>query len=619
MQLKSGSVRLHSAGATTAQCAPAPTARTRVGCVPALEATRTTGFRAPIQSEGVRRLHIANVVAPERAVTSAQGVYTSLDDSTKKLGKPRVVVLGSGWGAMGFVKALPRNIRDSYEVIVVSPRNYFLYTPLLPAVATGTMEERSIVEPVRYLINGKGDFYEALCKDIDVERKELMCCFPADAGFPEACFKIQYDVLVVAVGCVNNTFGIKGVQQYCNFFKSIEDANALRSRVSECFERASLPATPEEERKKLLSFVVVGGGPTGVEVAAELYDMIHDDLRKVYPSLIEDVQIQIIELMDHVLSTYDRAISIYTADQFKRAGIKLVLNSRVASVSDGVVNVVNKANETNEIKFGACVWATGVAMNPLIKAMQSKLPGQNHFRSILTDEKLCVLGSKGSIYAIGDAATIYQPKALEHADELFVKADKNKDDQLSLDELRDMLKEASGQFSHLAEHAQFLNGKAGMSRWGGMVAKAISGNQNSSNPMSTLSDDNTVSRDQFKELLTKIDSGLRALPATAQVAKQQGDYLASLFAANKITGQPETTVIKPEQPMFKYSHKGSAAYVGSDKAVFDVPQVGPLMGSGAGVLWKGFETYSQFSFRNQCLVASDWVRTKIFGRDLSRV
>lgn len=75
-----------------------------------------------------------------------------------------------------------------------------------------------------------------------------------------------------------------------------------------------------QERKKLLSFVVVGGGPTGVEVAAELYDMIHDDLRKLYPNLIKDVSINIVELMDHVLSTYDRAISKYTAEQFGRTG-----------------------------------------------------------------------------------------------------------------------------------------------------------------------------------------------------------------------------------------------------------------------------------------------------------
>eukprot|EP00878_Enallax_costatus_P042699 GHUV01050146.1.p1 GENE.GHUV01050146.1~~GHUV01050146.1.p1 ORF type:complete len:222 (+),score=80.95 GHUV01050146.1:935-1600(+) len=203
---------------------------------------------------------------------------------------------------------------------MVSPRNYFLYTPLLPAVAVGTMEERSIVEPVRNLVQGKGDYYEAVCKTIDPVKKELVACFPKDAGLDEACFKIKYDMLIVGVGSVNNTFGIKGVQEYCQFFKSIEDANNLRRRISECFERAALPYTMEEERKKLLSFVICGGGPTGVEVAAEIHDMIFDDLKEHYPGLMKDVKIRVIELMDYVLSTYDRKIGEFTAQQFERAG-----------------------------------------------------------------------------------------------------------------------------------------------------------------------------------------------------------------------------------------------------------------------------------------------------------
>eukprot|EP00889_Picochlorum_renovo_P004962 jgi/Picre1/31992/NNA_007340.t1 len=171
-------------------------------------------------------------------------------------GKQRVVVLGSGWAAMSFIKAWDASLSSKYELVLVSPRNYFVYTPLLPAMCAGTVEERSIVEPC---------------------------------------------------GCVNNTFGVQGVEEYTTFFKTVEDAARLRLRVSECFERAALPATSKEERQKLLSFVIVGGGPTGVEVAAELYDLIENDLSKLYPDIVDDVKIRVVELMDHVLSTYDRA------------------------------------------------------------------------------------------------------------------------------------------------------------------------------------------------------------------------------------------------------------------------------------------------------------------------
>jgi len=101
------------------------------------------------------------------------------------------------------------------------------------------------------------------------------------------------------------------------------------------------------------------------------------------------------------------------------------------------------------------------------------------------------------------------------------------------------------------------------------------------------------------------------------VAKQQGDYLAKrVFAAPEFA---TTSTIPAGLEDFKYAHKGSLAYIGTDRAVADVPNVGPLWGFGVGLVWKGFETYSQFSWRNKALVSIDWLRTKVFGRDISRV
>ncbi|KAF6266031.1 hypothetical protein COO60DRAFT_1633095 [Scenedesmus sp. NREL 46B-D3] len=576
-------------------------------------------------------------------------VYTavstqSVADAEIKLDKPRVVVLGSGWASACFMKALPKDIKKKYEVVMVSlatiswscsssGSGHWQYTPLLPAVAVGTMEERSIVEPVRNLVLGKGDYYEAVCKAIDPARKEL-------------------------VGSVNNTFGVQGVQEYCQFFKSIEDANALRRRISECFERAALPyvggvlrlsarsgsrqlgLTPEEERKKLLSFVICGGGPTGVEVAAEIHDFVYNDLKGSlggaaklqqppvaavhvlqahYPALLKDVRIRVIELMDYVLSTYDRKIGEFTNKQFERAGIELVLNTRVASVRDGYVAVVPKNGEQYEIPFGSCVWATGIAMNPLIKELQQLFPQQTHFRSALTDDYLRVKGSDGSIWAFGDASTIDQPRALQRADDLFEQADTNKDGLVGLKELQALLTEASKEFSHLEEHARFLEAKN--KRFGGLLQRALAGsNANGANsPMRTVEETDELTKEQFRALLEKIDSGLRALPATAQVAKQQGEYLAEVLRHGSFDQQAGVLQPSHKQAPFKYNHKGSLAYVGGDKAVMDIPKIGPIFGTEAGILWKGYETFAQISLRNQVLVLNDWVRTKVFGRDISRV
>jgi hypothetical protein len=113
-----------------------------------------------------------------------------------------------------------------------------------------------------------------------------------------------------------------------------------------------------------------------------------------------------------------------------------ILNSRVSSVDSGTVTIIDKNKTQTEVPFGACVWATGVAMNPLVKQIQGQLPQQTHFRALLTDERLRVLGTKGSMWAIGDASTVYSPKALDYADSLFEEGDVGNSGTLSISELR---------------------------------------------------------------------------------------------------------------------------------------------------------------------------------------
>jgi len=492
----------------------------------------------------------------------------------KKTAKPRVVILGSGWGAMSMMKALTEETSDKYDVVLISPRNYFLYTPLLPAVCTGTMEDRSIVEPVRNQVRGKGRYYEALCQSIDPEREELVCCFPKDAGLDQACFKVEYDILVVAVGSINNTFGTPGVEENCYFFKTIDDAKRLRQRVSELFERAALPHTPPEERKRLLSMVIVGGGPTGVEVAAEMRDMVREDMRELYGDLVDDCRISVVELQDHILSTYDRRISEYAARQFFRSDIDLLLNTKVAGVERDFVRLVGQDGAKRELKFGVCIWCTGIKLNPLAQQLQQSLPegSQTNFRAITTDQYLRVKGSRGSIFAIGDVATIEQPRALVKCQELFEKGDANKDGRLSLLELRNILLETSKDYPHLEEYASFLG--ANSDRFGGFASGFLR-SRGVKQTLDGLDEKSLLTLDDFKELLGRIESNLRVLPATAQVARQQGEYLAKVLGETKLTGTDDTLAgIRP----FQYNHKGQLAYVGDDRAVMDIPVIGEQAG-----------------------------------------
>ena len=259
---------------------------------PSLRSKSTRASRAKSSSKTA-------IVAPTRAAIAEP--ETTRPPSARASGRKRVVVLGSGWGAISFVKSLSASA--PYDVVLVSPRNYFLYTPLLPGAATGAVEERSIVEPIRRPIAEKGyKYFEAACVGVDAETKTITCraadaTFDATVPFSDlatrteanamACpwhtFDVEYDYLVTAVGAVPNTLGVKGVEENCLFFKEIADASRFRREVSERFERATLPDVPEERIREILTFVVIGAGPTGVELAAELYDMVRD--RRICSSL----------------------------------------------------------------------------------------------------------------------------------------------------------------------------------------------------------------------------------------------------------------------------------------------------------------------------------------------
>ena len=275
--------------------------------------------------------------------TVTAGVYYGWK-YVKKLTKPsfdgqekkKLVILGSGWGALSVINHLEPG---QFDVTVVSPRNYFLFSPLLPSVTVGTVESRSIVEPIRKLIrrhHGSNEvtFLEAECVDIEPEKKQIWCEDRSGIVGAVSRVGVDYDLLVVAVGATNNTFKTPGVEQHCHFLKEIDDAQSIRNVVIDLVETASIPGQTEEERRRLLHFVVVGGGPTGVEFAAEVRDFLREDVAKIYPGIEKDTCVTLVQSRDHVLNTYDEQISNYTEERFKMDGIHLITNARFVCMWD---------------------------------------------------------------------------------------------------------------------------------------------------------------------------------------------------------------------------------------------------------------------------------------------
>jgi NADH:ubiquinone reductase (non-electrogenic) len=304
--------------------------------------------------------------------------------------KSKLVILGTGFGSFSTLKGIDA---DLYNVVVISPRNHFIFTPLLPSTTVGTIEFRSIIEPIRSA-KEHSTYFNGYCTSIDFERKMLHCKNALD-GYE---FQVIFDLLVIGVGAVSNTFGIEGVEQHGHLLKELSDARAIRQHIIENFERASAPGLPPDERKRLLHFVVVGGGPTGVEFAAELHDFLTEDLVHSYPEEISDVAVTLFEAGKVILNTFDQTLSEYTLKIFQRQKISVRLGSQVARVDEKALLL----KDGSRIPYGMLVWSTGNTQNQFVKNLPFAKDGNGR---IITDGQLRVKGYT-SLYALGDCATI---------------------------------------------------------------------------------------------------------------------------------------------------------------------------------------------------------------------
>ncbi|KAI8889861.1 FAD/NAD(P)-binding domain-containing protein [Backusella circina FSU 941] len=466
------------------------------------------------------------------------GMYIHLHPENQRpadTSKKTIVILGSGWASTSLLKSIDT---DLYNVVMVSPRNFFLFTPLLPSSTVGTIDIRSIIEPIRFITRHKSTdvkVYEAACTDIDPVNKTITIIDSSEVKGDVAEGTIPYDYLVIGVGAESQTFGIKGVKEYGCFLKEVWDAQKIRTKLMDCIETAAFPGQTPEEIDRLLHMIVVGGGPTGIEYAAELHDFLTDDLSKWYPELADKIKITLVEAMPNVLPAFSKQLIDYTESTFSEQHITIHTKTAVKEVREKEI-IVQKANgEKEAMPYGLLVWATGNTVVPLVKNLMAKFPEvQNGRRGLMVDDWLKMTGTD-DIFALGDATfTKYAP--------------------------------------------------------------------------------------------------------TAQVAAQQGKYLARVFHQLYRVEELRTEVDKAKDPEekakklrklqraadirpFHYSHQGSLCYIGSDKAIADLP-FGPGNLSSGGVatyaFWRSAYISNLFSTRNKWLVITDWMKKTFLGRDISR-
>ncbi|KAI5807090.1 hypothetical protein EDC01DRAFT_608807 [Geopyxis carbonaria] len=467
--------------------------------------------------------------------------------------KKTLVILGTGWGSVALLKKLDT---ENYNVIVISPRNFFLFTPLLPSCPTGTVEHRSIMEPLRHIIRhkkGTVQFYEAEATKIDHARRVVTITDNSDIQGDVNKTEVPFDYLVVGVGAENATFGIPGVKEHACFLKEITDAQKIRKKVMDCIETAMFKDQTEEEKNRLLHMVVVGGGPTGVEFAAELQDFFEDDLRKWVPDISDAFHVTLVEALPNVLPMFSKTLIEYTEKTLNEEKISLRTKTMVKKVTDKYIEAeVTKPDGSKELQvlpYGCLIWATGNAVRPVTRDFMSQLPAQaNSRRGLAVNEYLVVEGTDG-IWALGDcSATKYAPTA----------------------------QVASQQGAFLAR--LFNN-----------MAK-----------------------------ITPLEADLEHLQTIRETADESDRESVDREIAKKTKAVRKIKTLSP----FEYTHQGSLAYIGMERAVADISWWNGNFASGGGGLtylfWRSAYLSMCFSTRNRILVIMDWVKVKVFGRDVSR-
>jgi len=167
-------------------------------------------------------------------------------------------------------------------------------------------------------------------------------------------FEMDYDYLVVAVGADNATFNIPGVKEHGCFMKEVGDSQKIRNKIMDCVETAMIPGQPLTEIQRLLHFVVVGGGPSGVEFTADLYDFVKQDLKRHFPKLGEHIKITLVEALPHILNMFDKQLISVVEKRFEdNPHITVANNSAVTQVKETSISIKKRdTNEVNDIPYG---------------------------------------------------------------------------------------------------------------------------------------------------------------------------------------------------------------------------------------------------------------------------
>lgn len=299
----------------------------------------------------------------------------------------RIVIIGAGFAGLKLAQKL---IGSGYQIVLIDKNNYHQFQPLFYQVATAGIEPSSILFPLRKIFQKQKDVYIRVAEvySIDTRKKEIQSSLDT----------VWYDYLVLSTGANSNFFGMKNMEEYAIPMKSASEAMAMRNRMLQSFEKA-VTLRDQNARKALLNVIVVGGGPTGVEVAGAIAEMKKFVLPKDYPDLNFDLmQITLIESSPSLLGGMSKHASEKALFYLQKTGIKVMLNTRVKDFDGNILSV----DDNIQIKTQTVIWAAGISGNVPGGFSEELVIRENR---ILVDEYNRVKGFD-DIFAIGDVSVM---------------------------------------------------------------------------------------------------------------------------------------------------------------------------------------------------------------------
>lgn len=296
-----------------------------------------------------------------------------------------VVVVGGGFGGISVVKELKKT---SYNVMLVDKRNHHLFQPLLYQVATAALSPGDIAMPIRGIFGKYKNIRTVMDEVVEINKESQTIKL-------ESGDLLDFDYLVLAPGAQYNYFGNDDWAEYAPGLKTIDNALVIREKILVSLEKAD-QISDKEKRKPYLRYVIVGGGPTGVEMAGAIAEIAKRNMMRDFKSLSSDeTEVYLVEALPNILNGYPEHLSKKAQQDLEKMGVNVLLESRVSNIMENGIEIDGRFIETPNM-----IWAAGVKASPLIQALDCELDKMGR---AVVNHNLTIPGSK-NIFVIGDAA-----------------------------------------------------------------------------------------------------------------------------------------------------------------------------------------------------------------------